>query len=217
MRKCKAIVAMATVTVCWATVAQTATAQPEAPLLPAATLDGGGVAPGVARAQAAGIMVSPEAAQIMAQAPAESCLADPTAARCPAVTAVVAVNSEEEIVAEPENVAVAAGCEATAGRPSVAMRNGRLQAYGAGYSDCGSAVNYQELYTTLYKYLDGRWNQMAVASRTKNGGGSIGATAWAKCNHATYRSYMTEAFVYSEQNGTGYADADTDINDLVRC
>lgn len=159
----------------------------------------------------------------MAQAPAGSCLADPTAAGCPAVSAVVAVAEQTSAQTAPEETSVQttllAGCDADAARPGVVERSdNRLWAFGAGFSnDCASGVTYQELYVTLFKYLDGRWNQLVVGSRTNYGPEEIGKQVYARCNHNTYRRYMTEAYVYSEQNGTGYAAADREINERVRC
>lgn len=205
MWKCKSIVALAAVAACCAMAAPIAAARPASALLPSwAAATDEDVAPGVERARAAGIRVTPEAARIMAQAPPGSCLASPTAADCPAVTAVVADNP---------------GCKATAGRPSVAQADdGFLEAYAPGYSDCGDRViRFQELYVTLYDFVNDDWRRLDTAIRRKNGGGSIGATARADCDHPEFRTYRNETFVYSEQRGTGYADTDERINDFVRC
>jgi hypothetical protein len=93
----------------------------------------------LARAQAAGISVSPEAARIMARAPKGTCMADPSAAGCPKVKRIVA------------RAAAATGCRAHAQIPDMASST---EIYGYGTSSMrGSNTAYNEV-TVVLDYYD---------------------------------------------------------------
>jgi hypothetical protein len=164
------------------------------------------VSAGVARARAAGIHVSAAAAKLMARAPAGTCMANPTARRCPAVKRIVAV------------AAAATGCRALASEPSLASHT---RAYGPGYSaNCGSNTVYNEITTTLLRYTDSRtWQQLDTAITSRNGAGDVGATAWFTCRTTQTPVYLfrTKAVSYSKnRSGTAYMTS-TSVDKLLAC
>jgi hypothetical protein len=148
------------------------------------------VSAGVARAMTAGITVSPEAAKMMALAPAGTCMADPTAPRCPKVKRIVAA------------AAAATGCTPQAVRPE---KSTNTEAYGTGYSvNCASNIVFNEVTTTLQLYTDSRtWRQLDVAIRSRSGRGDVGATARFSCSNTRTPVYLfrTKAVSYSRTSG----------------
>jgi hypothetical protein len=153
---------------------------------------------GLARARAAGISVSPQAARIMARAPKGTCMADPAAAKCPKVKRIVA------------RAAAATTCNAHAQIPDMSS-NTEIYGYGTS-SGCNSNTAYNEVTVVLDLYNDNRvWQRMSAASRHTSSANSVGATAW--YTHCTNRQtpvylWRTTALSYSKnKSGTAYYDS----------
>ena len=152
----------------------------------------------LARARAAGISVSPEAARIMALAPKGTCMADPGAAKCPKVKRIVA------------RAAAATGCRAHAQAP-VMTSNTSIYGYGTS-SMCQSNTAYNEVTVLLDLYNDSRvWQRMSAASRHTYSPHAVGATAWyTHCVNRRTPVYLwrTTAYSYSKnKSGTGFYDS----------
>jgi hypothetical protein len=150
---------------------------------------------GLARAKAAGISVSPEAARIMARAPNGTCMADPAARKCPRVRRIVA------------RAAAATGCRAHAQIPDMSS-NTQIYGYGTS-STCGSNTAYNEVTVVLALYNDKRvWQQMSAAAKHTSSNHAVGATAWyTHCSNRKTPVYLwrTTAYSYSKnKSGTGY-------------
>jgi hypothetical protein len=125
-------------------------------------------------------------------APAGSCMADPTAPRCPKVRKIVAG-------------AAATGCRALASMPN---KSSYTAVYAPGYSaNCATNIGFNEVTTTLQRSTSsGTWQQMDVAIRSTNSAANIGATArFSSCGHRDARLYRTKAVSYSRtRGGTAY-------------
>jgi len=153
---------------------------------------------GLARARAAGISVSPEAARIMARAPKGTCMADPATAKCPKVKRIVA------------RAAAATGCRAHAQIPDMAS-NTEIYGYGTS-SQCGSNTAYNEVTVVLDWYNDNRvWQRMGAGSNSTKSAHAVGARAWyRRCNNKKKPTYLyrTTAYSYSKnKSGTAYYDS----------
>jgi hypothetical protein len=161
---------------------------------------------GVSRARAAGIHVSAAAAEMMAAAPAGTCMADPTARKCPKVQRIVA------------RASAATGCDAVPGGPS---KSTWTEVFAYAYSvNCGSNTVFNEISTTLQRYTEySTWQQMDVAIKSRNGSGDVGATArWGPCTHRDARAYRTRAFSYSRNRaGTAYTQTRYGGSQLLSC
>jgi hypothetical protein len=152
----------------------------------------------LARARAAGISVSPEAARLMARAPKGTCMADPSAAKCPKVKRIVA------------RAAAATTCTAHAQIPSMSS-NTEIYGYGTS-SMCNSNTAYNEVTISLELYNDNRvWQRMGAATKSTKSAHAVGATAWyTHCTNARTPVYLyrTVAYSYSKnKSGTAYYDS----------
>lgn len=88
---------------------------------------------------------------------------------------------------------------------SLVKSTGWARAYGQNY--CTSAVQWQELYVTLWMFWksDSRWHQIAVGSASGTGGKTLNAHAYGYCRDNATRAFLDQAEGYSEMNGTWYA------------
>lgn len=172
---------------------------------------------GIAKAKAAGISIDPKAEEIMAAAPAGSCLNDPTQAKCDTPERIVAdgqarldggtsfANVEPATASLTTDVAAAMNtCWVYA--TSLVKSTGKARAYGK--LSCTSVVDVMELYVTLWMLYksDGALHQVCVGSHPPSeGGGSIYANCGATCRDTAKRYFQNMAEGYADINGEWYA------------
>jgi hypothetical protein len=177
---------------------------------------------GIARAHLAGINIDPEAEALMAQAPAGTCLNDPTQPKCPVINEVIRAATVERpdgslayalaaTPAERSSATVAAdGAEAQAAAlPQCFVRAGYPyyaagSAWGDGAHQCTAAVSSQELFVSLERTTNGVWRLMDSRYASGPGGITIRRTARYDCGHANERHYRTTSTGYAILQGKLY-------------
>ncbi len=172
-------------------------------------------------------------AEVSAVAPPGSCAADPTAERCPPVKRIVSVEEQaddgstsfaplpddEKASASRRRArrkvtaaqAVGFACAVQSWDPVKLFHPGGdafIRASGANDCRAGVGVTYQELYVSLQRWLNDRWENLATNRAVRYGSGRISEIAGFNCHHERLIAYRTEAFAYAVVNGVGYTGTD---------
>ena len=83
-----------------------------------------------------------------------------------------------------------------------------IRASGANECRSGVGVSYQELYVSLERYVDDRWQPLATNRAARYGPGRISEIAGFNCHHQRLIPYRTDAFAYAVVNNIGYTGTD---------
>lgn len=171
---------------------------------------------------------------IRAVAPSGSCVMSPDAARCPPVDEIVSSElalSDGSTAYAPLEVAnegaakssvrsrrkataaqaVGHACAVQSWDPVKLFHPGGdafIRASGANECRSGVGVSYQELYVSLERYVDDRWQRLATNRAVRHGPGRISEIAGFNCHHHRLIPYRTEAFAYAVVNQVGYTGTD---------